>query len=184
MPHSPGKNLSFMIRSVFETFPDIPALLQQTAALYNPAQSAASVHPPVVSLPEEPLNHTREDHHQFLSDAALLHQSDCFPEISYKSPEAAALPPHGIWASPASADGAHLTYSTRWHHAKDKPAPDDWNTLAQEPPSHSKYNAPQQTKRCLHVHFPGRSMAMHVQYPECRFAPGPDEPGRNAFLCM
>ena len=81
MPHSPGKNLSFMIRSVFETFPDIPALLQQTAALYNPAQSAASVHPPVVSLPEEPLNHTREDHHRFLSDAALLHQSDCFPEI-------------------------------------------------------------------------------------------------------
>ena len=30
MPHSPGKNLSFMIRSVFETFPDIPKLLVST----------------------------------------------------------------------------------------------------------------------------------------------------------
>ena len=59
MPHSPSKNLSFMIRSVFETFPDIPALLQQTAALYNPAQSAASVHPPVVSVGDETVTASR-----------------------------------------------------------------------------------------------------------------------------
>ena len=78
----------------------------------------------------------------------------------------------------------HRTYSIHLHHEASMQVPFDLTDHGLLPPWHSKYNAVPPTKMSLHVHFHGKSLKVHVQYPQSESTPDPDLLVQNVALFM